>query len=201
MKVLGIVCSPRKNGNTETLVEEALSSARSYGAETEIINVSDKNITPCDGCESCVLTEKCKIKDDMQVIYEKLLQSDGIIFGSPVYFWNVSAQAKTIIDRTFFLSRKRQLRNKVAGAIVIYRNSGASFALSALNNFFGLQRMIRARSIGSRTEEEIASEGGCGVIAHADKRGEVSKNKQAMIQAQALGRAMVETIQVLSSHK
>ena len=198
MKVLGIVCSPRKNGNTETLVKEALASARSFGAETEIINVSGKNVTPCDGCESCMVTGKCHIEDDMQDIYNKLLQSNGIIFGSPVYFWDVSAQAKAIIDRTFVFRRKRQLRNKVAGAVVVLRNSGSSFALSVLNNFFSLQRMIPVRSIGPRTEEELATERGCGVIAYADKRGEVGKNKRAMTEAQALGKAMVETLQILS---
>lgn len=199
MKILGIVCSPRKNGNTETLVKEALASARSFGADTEIITILGKNITPCDGCESCMITGECKIEDDMQDIYNKMLQSDGIIVGSPVYYWNVTAQAKAIIDRTFLFRRKRQLRNKVGGAVVVIRKSGASFALSALNNFFNLQNMILARSIGPRTEEELANERGCGVIAIADKRGEVRKNKLAITEAQALGKAMVETLRILGT--
>ena len=197
MKVLGIICSPRKNSNTGVLVKEALDSARIFGAETEIINVSDINITPCDGCESCTITRKCRIDDDMQDVYTKLLQSDGIIFGSPVYFWNVTAQAKALIDRTFVFRRGRQLRHKVAGAVVVERNSGASFAFSALNEFFNLHRMIPARSIGPRTEEELAKERGGGVIAYADKAGEVKKDKQAMAEAQSLGKAIVETLQAL----
>ena len=198
MKVLGIVCSPRKNSNTGVLVKAALDSARVSGAETEIINVSDINVTPCDGCESCTITGKCHIDDDMQDVYTKLLQSDGIIFGSPVYFWNVTAQAKAIIDRTFAFRSGRRLRNKVAGAIVVDRNSGSSFAFSALNEFFNLHRMIPARSIGPRTEEELARERGGGVIAFADKAGEAGKDKQAMAEAQSLGKAIVETIQILS---
>jgi multimeric flavodoxin WrbA len=198
MRILGIVGSPRKNGNTEILVKEALSSAHNYGADTEVINVSERNITSCDGCESCDVTGKCHIDDDMQDIYKKLLQSDGIIFGSPVYYWSVTAQIKALIDRTFAFKRKKQLRNKVAGAIVVLRGSGASFAMSTLNNYFNLQSMIPARSIGSRTEEELAIERGYGVIAFADKRGEVKENKKAIMAAQALGKAMVETLQTFS---
>ncbi|MFC1870531.1 flavodoxin family protein [Chloroflexota bacterium] len=198
MKILGIVCSPRKGGNTEILVNEALASAEALGAKVELVSVIGKNIAPCDGCESCAKTGRCRIDDDMQDIYNKLLQSDGIIFGSPVYYWNVSAQAKTIIDRTFVFKRKRPLRNKVVGAVVVLRNDGASCAVSALNNFFSLQRMIPSRSLGPRTEEELASERGFGVIARADKKGDARKNKKAMIEAQALGKSMVETIQTLS---
>ena len=197
MKVLGIVCSPRKNGNTEILVKEALDSAHKLGAETEMIKVSDVNITPCDGCETCDTTGECKIEDDMQGIYTKLLQSDGIIIGSPVYWWGVTAQAKIIIDRTFVFRRGRRLRNKVAGAVVVARQVGASNAFSELNDFFGLHRMIPARSIGPRTEEELAKEWGGGVIAYADKPGEVINNQQAMARAQSLGVAMVETLQMV----
>ncbi|MFC2003794.1 flavodoxin family protein [Chloroflexota bacterium] len=197
MKVLGVVCSPRKDGNTEILVNEALVSAKDLGAEVELVTVVGKNIAPCDGCESCTKTGQCRIDDDMQDIYNKLLQSDGIIFGSPVYYWNVSSQAKAIIDRTFVFKRKRQLRNKVAGIVIVFRGSGASFTVGALNNFFNLQMMIPSRSIGPRTEEELASERGFGVIARADKRGDVRDSRQAIIEAQALGKSMVETIQVL----
>ncbi len=197
MKVLGIVCSPRKNGNTEILVKEALDSAHKLGAETEMIKVSDVNITPCDGCETCEITGECKIEDDMQGIYTKLLQSDGIIIGSPVYWWGVTAQAKIIIDRTFVFRRGRRLRNKVAGAVVVARQVGASNAFSELSDFFGLHRMIPARSMGPRTEEELAKEWGGGVIAYADKPGEVTNNQQAMARAQSLGVAMVETMQMI----
>ena len=64
--------------------------------------------------------------------------------------------------------------------------------------FFGLHRMIPARSIGPRTEEELTMERGGGVIAFADKAGEARKDKQAMAEAQSLGKAIVETIQILS---
>ena len=197
MKVLGIVGSPRKNGNTAVLVKEVLDTAASYGVETEMINVTDYDIKPCDGCETCTPTGKCKIKDDMQAIYTKLLESDGIVFGSPVYFWGVTAQLKVLIDRSFVFRRGRRLRNKVAGAVLVARDTGASSAFSALNDFFSLHRMLPARSIGPRTVEELAQERGGAAIGYADKRGEVRENKKAMAEARALGRMMVETINVL----
>ncbi len=198
MKVLGIVCSPRKNGNTEILVKEALSSAHKLGAETEMIKVSEVDIIPCDGCETCEITGECKIEDDMQGIYAKLLQADGIIFGSPVYWWGVTTQAKIIMDRTFLFRKGRRLRNKVAGAVVVARQVGASKAFSELHDFFGLHRMIPARSIGPRSDEELDREWGGGVIAYADKPGEVVNNQQAVARAQSLGVAMVETVQMVN---
>jgi len=191
MKVLGIVCSPRKNGNTAVLVKEVLDSARSYGAETEIIRVTDFDITPCDGCESCTTTGKCRIEDDMPKIFAKLLEADGIVIGTPVYFWNVTAQAKALIDRTFAFRRERRLANKVAGAVIVARDTGASAAFSALNDFFSLHRMLPARSISPRTVEELARERGGAAIAYADKRGEVRDNKKAMAEAQARGKMRV----------
>ncbi len=72
MKVLGIVCSPRKEGNTEILVKEALASAHEAGAQTELFRVADKTIAPCDGCGSCFETDMCKIEDDMQPLYHQM---------------------------------------------------------------------------------------------------------------------------------
>ncbi|MFC2063255.1 flavodoxin family protein, partial [Chloroflexota bacterium] len=116
----------------------------------------------------------------------------------PVYYWSVTSQMKALMDRTYLFKRKRQLRNKVAGAIVVLRGSGASFALSTLNNYFNIQNMIPARAIGSRTEEELTIERGSGVSAFVDKRGEVIENERAIMAAQALGKAMVETLQTLN---
>ena len=93
MKVLGIVCSPRRNGNTEIMVLEALRGAEDYGAETELVTLAERDIKPCDGCLSCEKTGLCHIDDDVQEVYEKMLDADGIIFGTPVYVGSVSAQA------------------------------------------------------------------------------------------------------------
>lgn len=144
LKVLGIVCSPRKDGNTEIMVKEALEAAKESGADTELILVADKNISPCEGCDACDKNGVCKIKDDMQMIYEQLERADGIILGTPVYFRNVSAQAKIIIDRTFSLLKVKKLKGKVAATIVVAGKVGAGQTLSLLYNYFQHQEMIVA---------------------------------------------------------
>jgi len=101
MKILGIIGSKRKNGNTACLVQEALKAAQREGAKTELIFLGDYSIKDCTGCEGCKDTLKCVINDDMQKIYPLLLEADGIILGSPTYFYNISADMKAFIDRCY----------------------------------------------------------------------------------------------------
>lgn len=142
MKVLGIVCSPRKGGNTEIMVREALGVAQEASAETELFLISGKSVAPCDSCGSCEKTGICHIKDDMQELYQKLEWADGIIFGTPVYFNNVSAQAKAIIDRTYAFRREKKLSGKVAGIIIVTRRTGAGQVRSLLCSYFVYQGTI-----------------------------------------------------------
>ena len=99
MLILGIAGSPRRNGNTEILLDEALASARQAGAEVEKIVLSTLNIAPAEAAAT-VKKGECIIKDDMQGIYEKIAAADAMIFASPNYFYHVSAYAKAAIDRS-----------------------------------------------------------------------------------------------------
>lgn len=103
MKLLGLSFSPREMGNTELLLEKVFSGARQLNAETELFRVAGKDIKACDGCGSCFKTGTCHVQDDMQDLYNKLAEADGIVFGTPVYFYNMTAQGKAIIDRTIAL--------------------------------------------------------------------------------------------------
>lgn len=145
MKVFGIVCSPRKGGNTEILVNEALAAARELQAETEVFTVANKQIAPCDGCESCRKTGVCHIKDDMQEIYQKLEQADAVVFGTPVYYGSVSAQAKAVMDRTYVYYRGRQLKGKVAAPVVAVRRVGGAQTRNLLYAFFMTHGMVPVR--------------------------------------------------------
>jgi len=99
MKVLGLFGSPRRGGNTELLLEEALKGAEREGAEVERIYLTDYTITPCKECHGCDDTGHCVILDDMQKIYPNLLEADIIILASPIFFYGVTAWAKAFIDR------------------------------------------------------------------------------------------------------
>lgn len=175
MKVLGILCSPRKDGNTEILMQEALASAREAGAEAEMFAVRDKDIKPCDACYACAKTGKCHIKDDMQELYLKFLEADGIIWGTPVFFFNVTAQAKIIIDRLYPLYMDGKLVNKVGGVIAVASSLGHSGVLDLFNAIFSASHMFSAGFA-------------CGF---ARRRGGIRKDKHAMKAAEELGRLVV----------
>ena len=136
MNVLGLVCSPRRNGNTEILITEALKSAQKAGAQTQMLHVADLDIAPCDACGACMAEGVCIVEDDMQTVYEKLEEADGLIFGTPVYFLNVSAQAKAIIDRTYSCLMKGKLKGKIAAVIAAARRVGAGQVLSLMLYLF-----------------------------------------------------------------
>ena len=99
MKVLGIMGSPRKQSNTEILLDRALEGAREAGGEVEKVLVSKLKISPCLEIYACRKDGNCAIKDDMQLLYRKLLEADHIIFASPMFFYGVTSQAKAVIDR------------------------------------------------------------------------------------------------------
>jgi len=177
MKILGLSCSPRTSGNTVTLLEQALQGAKQDGAGTELYSVAGKTIEPCNACGGCRKTGECTIKDDMQELYPKLLQADGIIFGVPVYFYSINAQAKAIIDRTYcFNNDSKSLANKVAGAVVTGGSLGLVSALKDLYFFFAVKQMLPANFVAAYSHGE---EG-------------VKKREQAMKAAFDMGRQMVK---------
>jgi len=182
MKILGVVCSPRLRGNTEIMVKEVLASAQKEGAETELVTLAEKTILPCDACESCRKTDKCHYNDDMQDIYHKLLEADGIIFGSPVFYWTLTAQAKALIDRTFVFSKEKKLKGKPVGVVAIGERLGLTDVYAAFTSFFYLQRMI-----------PVGFAAGFG-----EKKGEVKDgsavNIRGMNEAKALGSNLVRFV-------
>ncbi len=98
-KVVAFMGSPRKNGNTATLVNEVIRGAQDVGAETTVFNLYDLNIKPCQGCLVCRKTGHCFIQDDFQNMFKHIVDADVVIFGSPVYIWQVTAQMKLLWDR------------------------------------------------------------------------------------------------------
>ena len=188
MKILGIVCSPRREGNTEIMVREALEAAQQAGAETELVLVADKEIGPCDGCEACREDGACIIDDDMQEVYRQLEEADGVIFGTPVYFINVTAQAKAIIDRTLAFLYTGRLKGKAAAAIVTARQVGAGQVLSLLYTWFTLHRIVPAGGgIGYGREKGEVKDGPGGLTMQT-----------AMKEARTVGRSLVSMTKKLA---
>ena len=109
-KILILSGSPRKGGNSDYLCEQFLKGARAAGHIVEKIFVSEKNIGYCRACYACRKTHKCIIKDDMAEILDKMIQADVLVLASPVYFYSINAQIKTVLDRT--LARWTELKDK-----------------------------------------------------------------------------------------
>lgn len=99
LKVLGIAGSPRRNGNTDHLLQQILAGVSSQGTEIKTVILSELNIAPCRHCDGCLKTGKCVIDDDMQWLYTDLRESDRIVLASPIFFMGVTAQTKAMIDR------------------------------------------------------------------------------------------------------
>ena len=100
IKVLAIAGSPRKRGNTDLLLDRFIDGARQAGGEVTKVYASRIKASPCIGCEKCFETGLCAIKDEYQDLFQYLLAADVIAITGPMYFWNVPAQAKIIIDRS-----------------------------------------------------------------------------------------------------
>lgn len=170
MKILAISCSPRRNGNTVTILKEALQGAQEQKAEVELYSVAGKTIQPCDGCWACANTGRCHIADDMQDLYAKIVEADGIIFGTPIYFWGMTGQAKTIIDRTIALNQPgRNLTNKVAGVVAVCGSLGLVDALKDFSYFFIQRRMLPANQLSAYVTgnpEELKNMVQCMSAAH-----------------------------------
>lgn len=144
IRILAIVGSPRIGGNTELLASEALKAAAEDGAETMMIRLAEREVKPCDACLSCRSSRECRIRDDFQEIFDRMVEADGIILATPVYFGSATPQIMALVDRAGYLSvaRGRVFENKVGGAIVVARRAGQNFTLAQLLFFFLHQGMI-----------------------------------------------------------
>ncbi|RAP50375.1 MAG: flavodoxin [Methanosphaera sp. rholeuAM74] len=171
LKVVAVVASPRKDGNTEYLAKVALEQAEKRGVETELITLYDKDISYCTGCDKCKQTNKCAISDDMDELTEKIGCADGVIMASPVYFGNMTAQAKTFLDRLRPLRNVHAFKYKVCGAISAggFRNGGQETTIASIHDAFLIQGAIivgdnrptahyGAAGVGNTGEDEIGVE-------------------------------------------
>jgi multimeric flavodoxin WrbA len=179
MKVVAFNGSPRKDGNTTILLNHVFRELEKEGIETELVQLSGKKIHGCIACYKCFENkdQRCAVKDDFaNECIEKMIKADGIILGSPVYFTDVTAEMKALIDRAGLVSMANGgiYKNKVGAAVVAVRRSGAVHTLDTLSHFLLAGQMIiigRGMGIG----RDI---------------GEVEKDEEGMKSVRALGQRM-----------
>jgi multimeric flavodoxin WrbA len=147
MKVIAFNGSPRKDGNTSLLINEVFSELEKEGIATELIDVGGRLMRGCTACMQCAKNKdgRCAIDNDaLNECIEKMVEADGIILGSPVYFTDVTAEMKALIDRAGFVARQNGnlLRRKVGAAVVAVRRAGSIHTFDTLNHFFLINQMV-----------------------------------------------------------
>jgi multimeric flavodoxin WrbA len=184
LKLLAIVGSPRLKGNTNYLVEQSLEEAAKLGAKTEKIILSQYAVSPCLGHDNCASYDTCRQKDDTGWILDKLCEADGVIIATPVYYFNVSAQMKTFIDRNYFLYRHgRKSQARTVGIIVVGASEGIEDTLYTLRQFTDETFEVN--------EDKIFT-----VWGYADRLGEAKDNFPLVEEARKLGRRMVASLKM-----
>jgi len=183
MKILGIVASCRRLGNSEILVKEALMAAEEQGAEVAIVRWTDYRILPCEGDATCMfLNRPCKHKDrdDHDYLLNMMYQFDGVIFGAPCYILEVEAVVKQFIDRLFVLaSQPSQMVGKPAAIIVPYATRGwTSYAL--------LQPTIALHQLGMHIIDKE--------LIHIQAMSQAAGDQRALEKARRIGLEVVNAI-------
>jgi multimeric flavodoxin WrbA len=187
MKVLGIMGSPRRQGNTEILLDKALEGAKEAGAEVEKVLASKLKISPCLEIYACFKDGNCAIKDDMQSLYKKLLEADHIIFASPIFFYGITSQAKAVIDRCQALWARRHVlgmgkedkRKRKGVFISVGATRGAKLfdgAVLTVKYFFD--------AIGVKYSGDL-------LVRGVDNKGQIKEHSEALEGAFRLGQELV----------
>lgn len=181
-KILVLKSSPRLTGNSSTLAEKAAAGAREAGAQVEVFDLHEMDIRPCDACDSCRETAGvCVIGDDMQELYPRLRQADGILLASPIYWFTFSAQLKLCIDRWYAMGSGdvHELAGKRFGILLTYGDSDPynSGAVNAIHTFQSMFDYIGAEIVDI-------------VYGSADGVGDVQKQPELMSKAYQLGQKL-----------
>jgi multimeric flavodoxin WrbA len=181
MRIVVLKGSPRINGNSSTLADQVAAGAREAGAEVESFHLHAMDIRPCRGCDGCVKTGVCVVKDDMKVLGPKLRAADALVLASPVYWFTLSAQLKACMDRWYALWHPGNdfLKGRRIAVVLSYgdadlKSSGGRNALAAI------------RDAAAFLEAEIA---GC-VHGSLSAVGDAAKNPRLMDAAFRLGRKL-----------
>jgi len=183
---LTLICaSPRRGGNTETLLDRAGSAAADAGATVSKIILNDLTIAPCQECAEPDRRGRCRFVDGMEEVYDALDDADGIILGSPVFFGTVSAQAKAMIDR--FQCRWIKRRSEEATGRLI-RGAFICVAATHRQDFFRNARAVVRNffaTIGAAYVDELF----CGGM---EQRGAALASQRCLDAASALGSRLVK---------
>jgi multimeric flavodoxin WrbA len=174
MKVLALMGSPRKKGNTDLLVEKVLEGAKSKGHSVEKLCLYDFLILPCIDCRRCKREDfTCALSDDMEAIYPRLVEADVIVFATPIYWYGPTAKMKLLIDRLRPFIASRGLQKK-SGLLVVPSEEGPK-CCGPLMEMFKMSFDYLGMNLAGR------------VLASAYERGDILNRPEELEKAYAMG--------------
>jgi len=142
MKVILVNGSPREKGCTFTALSEVATALNKNGIETEIFQIGREPVSGCLACHGCRETKRCIIDNDcVNILAQKMIEADGIVIGSPVYYAGPNGALCSILDRVFFSTPKELYANKPVSAVVSCRRSGGTASLDRLTKYFTINNM------------------------------------------------------------
>ena len=190
MKIIGINGSPTAKGNTRLALDPMGEVFAQEGIEFEILHIGHK-LSPCSGCFRCAKTHTCTLPDDgLNAMYEKLIQADGAVFASPVYFASVTSGMRCFMDRIgcIDMNNGRQLRFKVGVPVAVARRAGAVNAVDELIHYLNYAQMLIPGSL-------------YWPLAFGNTPGQVAQDAEGIQTLQVLDQSMAYVMKVLAAGK
>lgn len=188
MTVLALSGSPRRNGNSETLLQRALDELASLGKQSRVIRLNELAIQPCQGCGGCDKTGLCVIDDDMRDIYRAIDEADQLLLVSPIYFYGLTAQAKAAVDRSQAPWSRRYALRQPPPHPRGYARLAYLLSIGATHG----EKLFDGALLSARYAFDAMgfSWGGALLLRNLDERGAAASNPEALEQAAALGRCI-----------
>jgi multimeric flavodoxin WrbA len=169
-RFLGIIGSPRRNGNTHILISRFLDGALSEGADVDTVFLGDLKIKECDGCHVCWQGRPCTKNDDMIRLYQKFIDSDVVVFGTPVYWYGPTAIMKCFIDRLVYFNcpeNRSGIRGKSAVIIVPFEDENPETARLVVEFFEKSLAYLEMKLAGKLIVSGVGDKGD--ILKHPDK--------------------------------
>lgn len=187
MKVILVNSSPHQHGTTYAALAEIAAELDRQQIESEIVHIGSTPIRGCLGCSYCRKNGKCVHDDLVNELAPKLIEADGLIFGTPVYFAGISGQLKSFMDRLFY-AYSRKLAYKPASAIVVARRGGCTATFDDVNKYFSFACMP---IVSSQYWNQV----------HGNSAEEAQQDEEGMQIMRTLGRNMAWMLKCIEAGK
>lgn len=190
MKIIGINGSPKANGNTKAALDLMGQVFAREGMDFEVLHIGAK-LSPCSGCFRCAKAHQCTLPDDgLNEMYQKLIQADGVVFASPVYFASITSGMRCFLDRVGCIAMNDgyPFRFKVGAPLVVARRGGSVSALDQLVHYINYAQMVMPGSL-------------YWPLVYGQKPGEVAQDEEGVQTVQVLAQSMAYVLKAMEAGK